>query len=161
MQRYHHRPLVAENSIRLLVLYPATDSAAPLSGSLIESDLNDVPPYHAVSYTWGCKTGSRPFLCDDEELLITPNCDSALRQFRSASCSRRLWIDSICINQLSILERNLQVQLMGSVFNNSISVLIWLGSDNDLTGSLFRIIERLATIDNREQAHVEISNMSK
>ena len=45
-------------------------------------------------------------------LGITPNCESALRRLRLDADVRRLWVDSICIDQNSLDERSQQVALM-------------------------------------------------
>ena len=40
---------------------------------------------------------------------------------------RVLWIDAICINQESVEEKQLQVPLMGRVYNLAKRVIAWLG----------------------------------
>ncbi|RDW71867.1 hypothetical protein BP5796_07901 [Coleophoma crateriformis] len=47
-----------------------------------------------------------------------------------ATCNgnqRSLWIDALCINQINLLERNHQVQMMGSIYVTARRVLVWLG----------------------------------
>lgn len=44
-----------------------------------------------------------------------------------------IWIDSICINQNDILERNAQVALMASIYQSARSVIIWLGPADEET----------------------------
>jgi hypothetical protein len=64
--------------------------------------------------------------CHGQELLITENCVAALRRIRSKVRKCILWIDSICIDQSSIEERNHQVALMGDVYSMASEVIIWL-----------------------------------
>ena len=40
-----------------------------------------------------------------------------------------LWVDAICINQNDTAERAIQVPLMGSIYADANSVLVWLGLD--------------------------------
>lgn len=71
----------------------------------------NAPPYEALSYTWGGSNGSQinpPIkllqggkMC---ELRIKPNLHDALLRLRDdipAGQSRRIWIDAICIRQVS------------------------------------------------------------
>lgn len=55
------------------------------------------------------------------------NLATALRRFRSESQAKVFWIDAICINQLDDNERAQQVQLMGSIYKNTIDCTVWLG----------------------------------
>jgi hypothetical protein len=64
-----------------------------------------------------------------------------------SSSGRLVWIDAICINQDDILERNVQVQMMGMVYEKAKCVLIWLGEDpsNDRAAlKYFRDLNELA-----------------
>jgi hypothetical protein len=50
---------------------------------------------------------------------------------------RVYWIDAICINQDSVLERNHQVQMMRQIYSNAESVSVWLGeADRELTSDI-------------------------
>ena len=67
-------------------------------------------------------------LVDDEySLAILPNLDVALRRFRSPKEPRILWVDAICINQQSVVERGTQVALMLDIYARAENVQIWLG----------------------------------
>jgi hypothetical protein len=47
------------------------------------------------------------------------------------------WIDAICIDQDSVLERNHQVQMMRQIYSNAVSVSVWLGEvDQALTSDI-------------------------
>jgi hypothetical protein len=76
--KFHHHRLSSPRSIRLLALLPSQNFNAALEATLTESDL-DNSDYEALSYVWGARVGTEPFTCDDKVLLITPNCESALR----------------------------------------------------------------------------------
>lgn len=42
----------------------------------------------------------------------------------------RLWLDSLCINQADVLERNAQVSMMGEIYSAASNVAVWLGWDD-------------------------------
>jgi len=42
-----------------------------------------------------------------------------------------LWIDTICISQNDLEERNQQVRFMNMIYHNARRVLVWLGKEAD------------------------------
>jgi hypothetical protein len=70
--------------------------------------------------------------CNGDSLLVTPNCEAALRELRDPSETTKLWIDSICIDQSrdAVEERNIQVALMGEVYKCAKGVVVWLGKSD-------------------------------
>lgn len=129
-ETYKYRPLSGLRCIRVLELAPALRKDTPFRGRLFEVDLPlDCPAplsYDALSYVWGYTKGDIPIICEGRVILITKNCDAALRQLRSKACKIRIWIDAICINQENFLERNDQVRLMEEIYRNAEHVRIWL-----------------------------------
>ena len=85
--------------------------------------------FNALSYTWGSSTPVRIIRVNGKQLNISEN----LWQFLYVAAQTPdirgtcLWIDQICIDQSSISERNRQVGLMGQIYQQASSVLIWLG----------------------------------
>ena len=152
-ESYHHLRLKSPRSIRVLTLLPSSDFKAPLKVSLneisLDAVLSPIPPYEALSYVWGSSTSDRPLTCDGKLLLVTPNCESALRHLREAGHPRDLWIDAICIDQdggtESMRERNAQVALMGEVYNKATHTLCWLGEGMDFTGKVIAQLERIGS----------------
>lgn len=110
---YHHKLLTTPRQIRVLELSGSTDRVSGLHCELVEVSLDAAPEYEALSYSWDAQSPSHPIATPNGTLLITPNCASALKQLRPETKSRTLWIDSICIDQFNIEERNAQVKLMG------------------------------------------------
>ncbi|KAE9363203.1 HET-domain-containing protein [Stipitochalara longipes BDJ] len=137
MEQYVHRPLCHDNEIRILRLDPAISFGAPLCCSLTDARLSDRISYAALSYVWGAATGDRRLICDGAELLITSNCELALRHLRLTKRSRNLWVDSVCIDQKSTFDRNHQVKQMGEIYKMAANVFIWLGISNDQTKPAF------------------------
>jgi hypothetical protein len=130
---YRYFPLASPRHIRLLALRPAFTDAQPIICSLKEVSLDDYEdagsplPYEALSYTWGARTHTIPILCDRKTLMVTPNCESALRHLRRMFKDRLLWIDAACIDQQSVEEKNVQVPLMGEIYSAATRAVIWLG----------------------------------
>jgi hypothetical protein len=145
---FHHRRLSSPRSIRLLALLSSPDFDASLEATLAEVDL-DNSDYEALSYVWGSRVGSKPFTCDNKVLLITPNCESALRHLRLKDKRRTLWVDAICIDQedgeLSVKERNSQVALMGEIYAKASHTICWLGQGNGFTDELMKLLQQIGT----------------
>jgi Heterokaryon incompatibility protein (HET) len=144
---YQHFRLTSDRSIRLLSLEPSQDSGGPIKCSLIESSLDYIPNFTALSYSWDAQTPCHPVLArtgspkpgagshDDNysTLNVTLNCLAAMRQLRHVTEAQLLWIDSICIDQSSIDERNEQVALMGELYACAKQVIVWLGEKDEAT----------------------------
>jgi hypothetical protein len=84
--------------------------------------------------------------CNGDSLLVTANCEAALRELRDPAETTKLWIDSICIDQrrdpVAERERNIQVALMGEIYKCAESVVVWLGpSDIRIRRALDLVIE--------------------
>ena len=120
-----------EDDFRLVEIQPGT-STDPVSCHLFSTRLRDLPTYEALSYTWGDQGNKELVTCKegDQEsfsLAVTANCALALRRLRLEDSPRVVWIDSICINQSKISERNHQVGLMGRIYSQASMVVIYLG----------------------------------
>jgi hypothetical protein len=126
---YTYKALNSKDSTRVIELQGSEDHASELCCRLIEISLDNPPRYSAVSYAWEGQVPTKQILCDEKVLLVTPNCAAALRRFRPSNARETIliWIDGICINQKSTLERNHQVRVMGMVYQKAWKVLIWLG----------------------------------
>jgi hypothetical protein len=80
MQSYKY-PALKENEIRLLQILPGLDSEI-VSCILTHVSLDDPPEYAALSYAWG-EGPSRSICVNGQNLLVTPNLEAALQEFRS------------------------------------------------------------------------------
>jgi hypothetical protein len=58
-------------------------------------------------------------LCDGQTLSVATNVEAILRRLRQTSSFGTFWIDSMCINQVWIPERNVQVPRMRSICNEA------------------------------------------
>ena len=107
--------------------------------NLTEARLNDSPCYEALSYSWATEDGDAEsncaILCNGRRFMVTKNCDAALRRLRQPMKHVILWVDSICIDQSSTTEKNVQVALMADIYRVASKVRIWLGEASDLIDS--------------------------
>lgn len=139
-----YKPLKHVFSFRLLEIQPRR-LGHQLTTALIEAELGDsTPPYEALSYTWDTYTGNYNLICNGGSLRITPNCRDALEWLRLPLESLLVWVDSICINQNSIPERNHQVRLIAQIYKQASQVIAWLGTGNDSSRFAFNMIHGAA-----------------
>jgi hypothetical protein len=115
-------------------------------------------PYEALSYTWevdwraeggikkaevrGHELVSFHLTIDGRMLAIGTNLTRAIARLRKDPCSegcltdcnccsRRLWIDAVCINQNDLEERALQVSFMSRIFASAERCVVWFGEDSE------------------------------
>jgi len=154
-KQYKHQPLSRPRQIRVLELAPAMRLQDPIDCRLVETSLpadattGGTLDYEALSYVWGSPTGDRPILCEDGVILVTENCESALRYLRDRYRSRQLWIDSVCIDQTSDEEKAQQVPLMGDVYRLARRTIIWLGEGNERSIAGMNYVQIISWIPGR------------
>lgn len=134
--------------IRLVTILPCEDDEGQIVCQLETASLDNDPKYAAMSYVWGDAAVTTDILVDNIPFAATTNLVAGLLQFRRAGLGQpgkgkdaglsRLWIDSICINQQDMAERNQQVSFMGDIYMNARYVLSWLGlpGDSNIDNSL-------------------------
>lgn len=101
--------------------------------------------YDALSYVWGppgLKTTT--IQVDDGTLEIGPGLHCALKYLRLTGQPRVLWVDTICINQANISERNIQVPLMREIYQNATCTVCFPGPTLKRTRTLYAMLEELA-----------------
>ena len=154
-----HRPLREDlREIRLVEIQPGA-SEGPIHLKLRYTQLGDDRlRYEALSYRWGDMKDLQPVSLIDadssltREMFLNTNLFSALRQFRSPTTAKTLWIDLLCINQTDVQERTLQVALMGDIFASADSVCVWLGESDDLVHQDCQAIQTIS-----DHYHLEIA----
>lgn len=114
-----------------------------LIGCFHISDLSALPPFHALSYTWGAEQPTKSLVIGDGTLEIRMNLWRFLTSFISLSDKRfakefashgarstdiYLWIDALCINQADLSEKGVQVSLMEDIFSLAQEVICWPSS---------------------------------
>ncbi|OAL50863.1 heterokaryon incompatibility, partial [Pyrenochaeta sp. DS3sAY3a] len=89
------------------------------------------PYYEALSYAWGSTGSTAPVKINDHTLHITLDAFAALESLRLRRATRTIWIDSICIDQNNDNEKDVQLPLMGDVYQSAAVVNVWLGSTKE------------------------------
>lgn len=121
------------HSIRLLRLLPCS---AEMDYALETYDINETPPYIALSYVWGIDEPTHEIRLNGRVFLVRDNLWHALLRLAGelplGPATERLrdryfWIDALCINQNDLLERGHQVDLMGFIFSKADITIAWLG----------------------------------
>ena len=100
-----------------------------LRADLIICDLENCPPYHAISYVWNHgPQDMRSIILNDMEFYVRGNVYNILRRCSSYLGPRLIWIDSICVNQgKDSKEKSFQVRKMKDIYKNAGQVLVCLG----------------------------------
>lgn len=150
-----HRPLNNNGKeVRVVKLLPNKFNA-PVECALEHIALEPGADYEAVSYCWGNASVTKPILLDGKPYPITLNLLDGLRYLRREASPRTLWVDSLCINQTDIAERNREILKMRDIYKLARSVLIWLGDYHPFTRlhvkRVFDYVTDLASCATREQ----------
>lgn len=119
-----------------------------LRGSLVEASIHSPPEYFALSYCWGDPALSEEIIIDGQSLNITANCAAALRRMLRGKLGRRIWVDSICINQSNapgaLKERGLQVAMMDQIYKNATQVNVHLGEGDAASDAACKSLKSLS-----------------
>lgn len=153
---YHYKPLTSESSFRLLRLKKVQPDLAGLfdmiNVHLFDASLENPPKFEAISYAWSQQGLDSTILCNDQPLHVASNVVSILRSLRHGDSPGILWIDSICIDQSSTQEKNLQVPKMRSIYHQAEKVWIWLGEGSYETDVTFNFLAEVAAIIQRSDS---------
>ncbi|TEA11259.1 Heterokaryon incompatibility protein 6, OR allele [Colletotrichum sidae] len=130
---YASLPLAGEsatvNTTRLLIIRRGLHQE-PLSCMLRVAQLSDhqySPSYEAISYVWGSEPPSATMTVNGLCFRVSPSLRRMLLRLRSATRSRAVWVDAICINQGDLDERASQVRLMAQIFSLAKQVVVCFG----------------------------------
>lgn len=106
----------------------------------------DLPKFNAISYTWGDTTARAPVLIKyqaaDQVLMVSQNCEVALKQAWLYDKNAWYWIDSICIDQCNPEEKKYQIPLMRQIYGKAQQVLACIGQHADGSQELFEFVFR-------------------
>lgn len=99
--------------------------------SLEKHELEDAPPYVALSYIWGDLTDMLEFNAEGSALRVSKTLYTILLDIRKTRDSRLdfpFWIDPICIDQHNVFKRNHEVMMTASIYRSVMRVVSWLGN---------------------------------
>lgn len=103
-------------------------------------DIAQDTDFTALSYVWGVYPSPiKTIRCNESIVPVGTNCWSALWHLRNAYYSddpsvsggsrdiMTIWVDSICINQQDLKEKESQLRLMADIYSLARQVFVWLG----------------------------------
>jgi hypothetical protein len=136
-----YEPLDASRrQVRLMrITSRSTSTAIHCELQHIDLDADADPPYDALSYAWGSSKDKEQIQLAVRLYPSEPTSSTFLQVYRQRADRGWIWIDQLCIDQHSVLEKNHQVSMMGDIYLKARRTLIWLGVDPDhgLAPSLF------------------------
>jgi hypothetical protein len=140
--------------IRLFKIEASNPNDVP-SGSLEIFDLQRLPPYIALSYTWGTTDNLKAINIQGQPYTVRRNLFEFLETYSkilsrgpgSFNLSKPLlpylWIDQLCINQKDTRERSSQTRMMCTIYQQAALVVAWLENAGRETDDAFFAIEQL------------------
>jgi hypothetical protein len=149
---FQYDKLNSNHSIRVLELHPRPLDAAGADWlptcSITQISLQEQRQrqilYTAISYTWGTRPDVSRIYINGRPLVVRNNVSAMLKWLAKTDQSRTLWIDSICINQDDVHERNNQVRLMGDIYARANYVISWLSPDEGMLPYTLTLLSRIA-----------------
>ncbi|KAL8388902.1 hypothetical protein RB595_009007 [Gaeumannomyces hyphopodioides] len=133
-----YRPLTQGRQIRLIRLH-CWIPVLGVRATITHVNLENPPPYDAISYHWGTSEERRRLnVLDETDASSTPKwlevskpTYDALYSLSSPWKTRMVWIDAVCIDQsphTSNTEKGPQVMLMREIYGKASRVIVYLGN---------------------------------
>lgn len=136
---------LSNDQIRLLTI--THNVREKLVSELKVFNVDSLPEFDALSYTWGSSCDTKPFICNGQLLEIGANLHEAIRTLysRPVLLVRPIWIDAVCINQRDDDEKGHQVRRMADIYKRAHRVVVWLGPSENSSDIAMDAMEGLAT----------------
>ena len=102
--------------------------------------------FEALSYTWGDGGDARSILINETRRDVSQNLEEALRALRDLRETRLgmcYWVDSLCIDQENLEERNEQVKRMREIYSRARAIIVWLGQEEKTDRNAVRSMRHL------------------
>ncbi|KAI1288170.1 heterokaryon incompatibility protein-domain-containing protein [Xylaria venustula] len=135
---------------------------ADLECELTTWPIINAPPYHTVSYTWGDPNNTTWIQVNGKNLQVRQNCGNVLRQvYRHSGSDRYIWVDAICINQTDHAEKNIQVAMMGSIYQKAELVLACLGAHDEYSRALVQNLKQNTELFRQASTYYSVSKSER
>lgn len=137
---------------RIFELDAGYGDGSPIVGRLHVMSLKEPPKYTALSYVWGQEPDIHRIQVNNKNMKVRPNIFQALQRLAARarndrhSSSQYLWIDSLCINQEDLSEKNVQVTQMANIYQRAENVILWLGEEDFASNSAISFIEQVVAL---------------
>jgi hypothetical protein len=164
---YKYKELSSGPSFRLFRIeksQPSSNACEDIfSIHLFEASFNHPPEFEAISYAWGQEPASSVVACNGKQLHVTPNVEAILSVLSAQRESVGVfWIDSICIDQSNVSEKNIQVPRMRSIYSAANLVWIYLGEGSFETRTAFNLLLEVdASSGGDEESLVRVAGLVK
>ncbi len=128
---------------------------------LFGAELSGAPPYAALSYFWGAKYDREVISIEGHAFLVIESQLILLRSMRSRNedLNPAIWLDALCIDQQNVVEKSVQVSIMGNIFAQAREVVVGLSNSDEsddrgvhLLADLASSMSPLTRSDRTEQA---------
>jgi hypothetical protein len=135
-QYFKHDPLDhTKRSIRLVQILPSLSFNQRIQCNISHTTTDAT--YQCLSYRWGDPIPEHEILVNGKPFRVRQNLFDFLNLMRLRSTTSLdniplIWIDTLCIDQSSLDERNHQVAQMGAIYRSATLVKIWLGNCTEL-----------------------------
>lgn len=99
--------------------------------------------FEALSYCWESEKLEKEIVLDGKATKVPKNLEAALRALRTLPETRtgmKFWVDYLCINQRDMNEKSHQMNFMSNVYSSALSVIAWLGPEEDESDKAIRLI---------------------
>lgn len=130
------RPFVYDalqrGEIRLINISPSRDRTATIRATLKHQPLQ-YGTYEALSRALESEEQRATILVNGQPLAINSSLLEALREIRSETKDRALWVDSICINQKDSEEMAEQLGREMDILGHATRIITWPGNRNGKT----------------------------
>lgn len=134
--QFQYTPLASKSHIRVLKVLPSLRGSEEIACQLLQVELQGSrPSYDAISYHWqttrhdpsnGDEPESKIIMINGFHYKVLTNVLSILKDVRNWVFPRYIWIDSICIDQENLAEKEIQVVMMREIYEGSSHVVIHL-----------------------------------
>ena len=144
---------------RLLRLKPANYKEDVIECDMIDTCLDEVAHFAALSYHWGAPAFDHQVLCNGKLMAITSNLHDALKRHRQDYHPQKeglLWVDALCINQSDREERNGQVMLMHRIYSEAATVYIDLGHADRAWLQGYDLLIKLGAVQGMEERRARL-----
>lgn len=135
---YLYSPLDrTQNTIRLVRVLPELSTEGFIECDIWHDTIE--AQYTTLSYVWGSERseeGQSIILLNTKQFKVRKNLFDFLRVAQRKYAMLCIWIDALCIDQSSILERNHQVGQMSQIYTMAESVISWFGHSHGIESAL-------------------------
>jgi hypothetical protein len=110
--------------------------------------------FEALSYCWESENLEKEIILDGNITKVPKNLEAALRALGKLPETRmgmKFWIDYLCINQKDTTEKNHQVNFMGIIYSSALSVVAWLGPEEDESDKVIQLIASMNNLKGETQ----------